>query len=117
MNWVAIIRQYRIAGLNPTLVIKEFDLSLISLIRGIYNLHELQYVHLLMTMLRNCRTYGNDLAQWLIIIRVIKNIVVHNVDNTFIVRLLLKSAASSLCHTLFIQNKKNSTTGNIINRN
>ena len=101
---------------DPALLINETYLSFVCLGRRIYCLHELKYVHLLVTVSGHRCTYGNNFTQCFNIISVIKKIVVQTVEKTFINKLFLKFAASAFRQVFPIQYKKNNTTGSIINR-
>jgi hypothetical protein len=69
-----------------------------------------------MAVCRDCCTYGNYFAQCFAAISVTKKIVVQRVESAFINKLFQKLAARSSRHTFIIQYRKNSTTGNIMNR-
>ena len=111
MDITAVIWNYRISLLNSALTVQEPHLSFFHLVSSINVLHKLQNVTLLMAVIRNSCTYGNNFTQWLRIISVIKKAVVQSVERKFIRKLFLKSAAASFFHTLLIQYRKNNTTG------
>ena len=117
MNRLAVIRDHRVpaADSGPGIQVSQF--SLVSLMAGIHLLHKVQDVRLIMTVCRQSGPYGDDLAQNLSIISVKKKAVVQSVDKIFMVRLFLKLASASFCHTFRIQYKKNNTTGSMINKN
>src|SRR5580765_3976078 len=93
-------------------MIQVSELSIFLIIHSICSLHELLDIHLIVPVSRNSSTYGNDLAQILfLMMRMIKQIMVHRAASTFIRRLLLKLAFCPSFQTFFIHRTKNHTIG------
>jgi hypothetical protein len=116
LDWLAIICDYGVTRINPTLLVNEAHFSFILFVRCIHGLHKTKNIHLPVSIGGSCCAYGNDFTQWFIIRIVIKKIVVQTVAITFISKLFLKLAASGLRQVFNIQYKKNDTTGNMINK-